>query len=122
MSIENEKTLEIYNKKAKTYLKTSIEHDNLNPEKAKQKREQLEKFIKTNIGTLPKGAKIFEIGSADFRFCFGSLYAQYSLCSHFLIVRYISNATAYWNSVNCFYILILQGVTVRGCLKSQKKL
>lgn len=65
MSIENEKTLEVYNKKAKTYLKTSIEHDNLNPEKAKQKREQLEKFIKTNLETLPKGAKIFEIGSAD---------------------------------------------------------
>lgn len=65
MSIENEKTLEVYNKKAKTYLKTSIEHDNLNPEKAKQKREQLEKFIKTNLETLPKCAKIFEIGSAD---------------------------------------------------------
>lgn len=65
MSIENEKTLEVYNKKAKTYLKTSIEHDNLNPEKAKQKREQLEKFIKTNLETLPKDAKIFEIGSAD---------------------------------------------------------
>lgn len=65
MSIENEKTLEIYNEKAKTYLKTSIEHDNLNPEKAKRKHEKLEKFIKTNIETLPKGAKIFEIGSAD---------------------------------------------------------
>ena len=48
MSIENERTLEVYNKKAKTYLETSIKHDNLNPEKAKHKREQLEKFIKTN--------------------------------------------------------------------------
>lgn len=65
MSIENEKTLEVYNNKAKTYLKTSIEHDNLNIEKAKYKREQLEKFIRTNIETLPKGTKIFEIGSAD---------------------------------------------------------
>ena len=65
MSIENKRTLEIYNKKANTYLKTSIEHDNLNPEKAKRKREQLEKFIKTNLETLPKRAKIFEIGSAD---------------------------------------------------------
>lgn len=65
MSIENEKTLEVYNKKAKTYLETSIEHDNLNPEKARHKREQLEKFIKTNIKTLPKGSKVFEIGSAD---------------------------------------------------------
>lgn len=65
MSIENERTLEVYNKKAKTYLETSIKHDNLNPEKAKHKREQLEKFIKTNIETLPKGSKVFEIGSAD---------------------------------------------------------
>lgn len=65
MSIENEKTLEVYNKKAKTYLETSIEHDNLDPEKAKHKREQLEKFIRVNIETLPKSAKVFEIGSAD---------------------------------------------------------
>lgn len=65
MSIENKKTLEIYNKKAGTYLKTSIEHDSLNPEKAKNKREKLEKFIKTNLETLPKGAKVFEIGSGD---------------------------------------------------------
>lgn len=65
MSIENKRTLEVYNKKAKAYLKTSIEHDNLNFQKAKHKREQLEKFIRTNLETLPKGAKIFEIGSAD---------------------------------------------------------
>lgn len=65
MSIENEKTLEVYDEKAKTYLLTGIEHDNLNPEKAKQKRERLEKFIRKNIGTLPNGAKVFEIGSAD---------------------------------------------------------
>lgn len=65
MSIENEKTLEIYNHKAEIYLKTSIEHDNLNPEKAKRKREKLEKFIRTNLETLPKGAKVFEIGSGD---------------------------------------------------------
>ncbi len=65
MSIENEKTLEVYNKKAKTYIETGIKHDNLNPQKAKFKREQLEKFIKTNIGILPKGANVFEIGSAD---------------------------------------------------------
>lgn len=65
MSIENEKTLEVYDKKANTYLKTGINHDNLNPEKSKQKRERLEKFIRTNIEALPKGAKVFEIGSAD---------------------------------------------------------
>lgn len=53
MSIENAKTLEVYSKHAKRYLETTIEHDNLDPEKAKHKREQLEKFIKTNIETLP---------------------------------------------------------------------
>lgn len=65
MSIENKKTLEVYDQKAKTYLETSIEHDNMDPEKAKYKREQLERFIRTNIEILPKGSKIFEIGSAD---------------------------------------------------------
>ena len=65
MSVENEKTLEVYEKKAKVYLQSSIEHDNLDPEKAKHKREKLEKFIKTTMGTLPTGSKIFEIGSAD---------------------------------------------------------
>lgn len=65
MSIENKKTLEIYNKKAKTYLENSIKHDNLNPKKAKNKQERLEKFIRSNLETLPKGAKVFEIGSAD---------------------------------------------------------
>lgn len=65
MSIENERTLKVYNKNAKTYLETGIKHDNLNPEKTRHKREQLEKFIKTNIETLPKGSKVFEIGSAD---------------------------------------------------------
>jgi len=40
-------------------------HDKIDPEKAKYKREQLEKFIRTNIELLPKGSKVFEIGSAD---------------------------------------------------------
>ena len=65
MSIENVKTLKIYDDKAGTYLKTSIAHDNLDPEKAKRKSEKLHKFISENIGTLPKGTKIFEFGSGD---------------------------------------------------------
>ena len=65
MSKENEKTLKIYDDKAGTYLKTSIAHDNLDPEKAKRKSEKLHKFINGNIGTLPKGAKVFEFGSGD---------------------------------------------------------
>lgn len=65
MSKENEKTLKIYDEKAGTYLKTSIAHDNLDPEKAKRKSEKLHKFIKTNIGTLPRCSKVFEFGSGD---------------------------------------------------------
>lgn len=65
MSKENEKTLEVYKKKANVYLETSIKHDNLDSNKAKSKREGLEKFIKKNISSFPKGAKVFEIGSGD---------------------------------------------------------
>ena len=65
MSKENEKTLEVYKKKANVYLETSIKHDNLAPNKAKGKREGLEKFIKKTIRSFPKGAKVFEIGSGD---------------------------------------------------------
>ncbi len=65
MSIENKKTLEIYNTKAETYLKTTIEHDKLDPDKAKRKREKLEKFLKVSFEILPHDAKVFEIGSAD---------------------------------------------------------
>ena len=65
MSKENEETLKIYDEKAGTYLATSITHDNLDPEKAKRKREKLNTFINGNIGTLPKGAKVFGFGSGD---------------------------------------------------------
>lgn len=65
MSIENKKTVEIYEEKAATYLKTTIEHDKLDPEKAKRKKEKLQNFIKENLGQFKKGSKVFEIGSAD---------------------------------------------------------
>ncbi len=65
MSKENEETLKVYDKKAGTYLATSITHDNIDPEKAKRKRTKLNNFINENIGTLPKGSKVFEFGSGD---------------------------------------------------------
>lgn len=65
MSKENKKTIEVYKKKACLYLSNSIEHDKLDPERAKQKREKLEKLISSNFSSLPKHAKIFEIGSGD---------------------------------------------------------
>lgn len=65
MSIENKKTVEIYEEKAATYLKTTIEHDKLDEEKAKRKKEKLQNFIKENLEQFKKGSKVFEIGSAD---------------------------------------------------------
>ena len=65
MSIENKKTVEIYEEKAATYLKTTIDHDKLDPEKAKRKKEKLQNFIKENLEQFKKGSKVFEIGSAD---------------------------------------------------------
>ena len=65
MSIENKKTVEIYKEKASTYLATSIEHDKLEPEKANRKREKLNNFLRNSFQSLPKNAKILEIGSAN---------------------------------------------------------
>lgn len=65
MSKENEKTLEVYKEKAHLYLTNSIEHDKLDPIRAKQKRENLEKLITSNFSLLPEHAKVFEIGSGD---------------------------------------------------------
>ena len=65
MSKQNDKTLEAYEKTAKQYLENSITHDELDLEKAKRKRAKLNDFIKRSFETLPVGARVFEIGSAD---------------------------------------------------------
>ena len=65
MSKQNAKTLEAYNQTAKQYMANSIEHDNLDPAKAQRKRAKLNDFIQQSFATLPKHARVFEIGSAD---------------------------------------------------------
>ena len=65
MSIENQKTLEIYDKVASLYLLSSIKHDKLDIEAAKRKKEQLQKFLKESFSSIPKGSNILEIGSGD---------------------------------------------------------
>ncbi len=65
MSKENQKTIEVYEKKAHLYLSNSIEHDKLNPIKASQKRKNLENLIISNFSSLPEHAKVFEIGSGN---------------------------------------------------------
>ena len=46
---ENRKTLEAYQKTAKKYLENSIEHNQLDIEKAKKKKEKLEKGVYYNV-------------------------------------------------------------------------
>lgn len=65
MSKENKKTIEVYQETAHLYLATSAEHDRLDPDKAKRKRNKLESLIKENLSILPKHAKVFEIGSGE---------------------------------------------------------
>lgn len=65
MSKENKKTVEIYKENAKTYLVNSVAHDEVDPVRAKEKKEELEAFIKRSLALLPREAKVFEIGSAD---------------------------------------------------------
>ena len=65
MSEENKKTVEVYKKTAHLYLANSAEHDRIDPDKAKRKREKLENLIKESFSILPKNSKIFEIGSGD---------------------------------------------------------
>ena len=65
MSIENEKTLKIYDDYAKVYLETGIIHDQRNPEKTQNKKKKLEAFLKESFSSLPPRCKIFEIGSGD---------------------------------------------------------
>lgn len=61
MSKENEKTVEIYKQTAHLYLSQSIENYTANEEK----RKKTEELISSSFSALPKGSKVFEIGSAD---------------------------------------------------------
>ena len=65
MSEENEKTLKVYDKLAKKYLKQTVLHNKKNSEKAKKQQKWLEEFFREGFGTLPEGAKILEVGAAD---------------------------------------------------------
>ena len=65
MSEENKRTVQVYQDIAHIYLKTSIIHDNLDPDKAKRKQKKLQNLIKESFSSLPAHAKVLEIGSAD---------------------------------------------------------
>lgn len=65
MSKENERTLEVYQKKANIYIENNLKHFNIDPVKAENEQKKLEKLIKDSFSDLPKDSKIFEIGSGD---------------------------------------------------------
>ena len=65
MSEENRKTLAAYDKTAQKYLDNSVAHDAMRPEHAREKRAKLNEKLQKAFSTLPKGAKILEIGAAD---------------------------------------------------------
>ena len=65
MSVENKKTLEVYEKNAQMYIDHSIESENIDPEKAERKRKSLHNFIKNSFSSLENNSKILEIGAAD---------------------------------------------------------
>ena len=65
MSIENQKTLEIYKEKANVYMSNNQRHELLNPEMEYQKRNYVRNLIKKNFSEIPENAKVFEIGSAN---------------------------------------------------------
>lgn len=65
MSTENDKTVKTYEKTAQTYLDNTIAHDAMRPEHAQEKRAKLAEKIRLAFDSLPSGAKVLEIGSAD---------------------------------------------------------
>ena len=62
MSIQNEKTIKVYSKKAKQYL---INNSKIDPIAVKKYNNKIHRLIKKWFGLLPEGSKVFEVGSAD---------------------------------------------------------
>jgi len=65
MSIENKKTLEVYDKNAQHYMNQSIVGEKEDPVKAARKRALLQEFIKSSFSSLESNSKILEVGAAD---------------------------------------------------------
>ena len=65
MSVENDKTLVVYEKMAQVHLDNLAAHDANDPERARKKREKLTADIREAFSSLPAGAKILEIGSCN---------------------------------------------------------
>lgn len=65
MSLENDKTLKVYEKVAKNYLESTTKENNLYKEESKKSKLELESFIKNILKDLPNDSKILEVGSGS---------------------------------------------------------
>ena len=65
MSLQNKKTLKVYEKVAKNYLENTIKANSLYKEGAKNAKKELESLIKNTFRELPSESKILEVGSAN---------------------------------------------------------
>lgn len=65
MSVENQQTLDVYEKYADAYVEGGARRQQHEPEHTAKKRENLKQWIKAGLEGLPKDAKLFEFGSGD---------------------------------------------------------
>lgn len=65
MSIQNEKTLEAYQKVAKKYLASTKLANSVYREDAIKEKKELQDFIKEIFKMIPKGSNVLEVGAAD---------------------------------------------------------
>ena len=65
MSIQNEKTIDAYQKVAKKYLESTLLANMKYGKDALKVRRELHNFIKVTFKNIPKGSKVLEVGSAD---------------------------------------------------------
>ena len=65
MSVENNKTLEVYQKTAKKYIEISNEVNSSKTDKKILKKEKLHLFLKETFNNMSNNSNVFEIGSAE---------------------------------------------------------
>ena len=65
MSIQNQKTLDIYQRVAKNYLESTKLANVTYKSQAEKAKRELHDFIKKTFKTVPIGSKVLEVGSAD---------------------------------------------------------
>ncbi len=65
MSVQNDKTLEAYQKAAKNYLNNSKIVASTYKKSIEKNKKEFQKFIKETFKDVPVGSKVLEVGSAD---------------------------------------------------------